>query len=81
MEKEFIIFHGLFGLSKETGIFKKITKLIKEKINGIFNMPEDVILRLIRVHTHIKLREINKKITSDVNNRIISDVNIRRKKL
>jgi len=42
VKKEFIIFHRTFGLSKETDIFQKIIKLVKEKINDIFNMPEHV---------------------------------------
>ncbi|EZA46783.1 hypothetical protein X777_01910 [Ooceraea biroi] len=61
MEKEFILFHGTFDLSKETGIFRKVTKLVKEKINGKFNVPEDVILCLVRTRTYIRLRKINEK--------------------
>ena len=55
MEKEFLDCHGKFRLSNETGIFKKVTNIVKEKISVTFNIPDEVISCLIRTRTYIRL--------------------------
>lgn len=65
MEKEFLAFHGEFGLRREKYIFKKLTKLVKSKINSTINVPDVVLTSLIRTRTYIRLRQMNKKLIVD----------------
>lgn len=67
MNKIFQEFHGSF-LSKEKWIFRSVTKLVQEKIKK-FDVPKEVIECLVRTRTYIRLREINKKLKSDIRNK------------
>lgn len=68
MNKIFEEFHGT-TLSKSRWIFKTVTKLTMEKVPKEYGIPEEVMLCLVRTRTHITLRELNKKLVSDVKNK------------
>lgn len=58
IEKEFNKFHGC-GLSKEKNIFQKVAETVYNSVNGI---PLNVILRLVRTRTYLRLRNMNKEL-------------------
>ena len=60
LEKFFNDFHN-DSLSNTNLIFQKVAALVKEKINVVFLIPDEVLLCLVRTRTYIRLRELNKK--------------------
>ena len=68
MNKVFQDFHRPSDLSKDTWIFKKVSKIMLEKLSEQNIVPEVVMMCLVRTKTYIKLRELN-KIISDVKNK------------
>ncbi|KAJ8672614.1 hypothetical protein QAD02_003873 [Eretmocerus hayati] len=59
-------FHGEF-LSKDDRIFDKVTDLVLQKYENFSTEPIErkVVLCLVRTRTYIRLRQLNKNLTSD----------------
>ncbi|KAF0748071.1 Uncharacterized protein FWK35_00019023, partial [Aphis craccivora] len=67
LESIFIQFHGSESLSKEQSIIKSLMILVKSQIpqNSI---PDEVLSCAIRTRTYIRIREMNRRISSTRNN-------------
>jgi len=62
LERDFKTFHG-DTLSKKPQVFKNLYKLIAPKIQHL-NIPDEVILCLIRTRTYIRLNNLNNEQSS-----------------
>lgn len=65
VREEFNIFHGT-NLNKKPYIFNRMAEKMKHKTD----LPKEVIMRIIRIFTYIRLRNLN---------RLISDSNLKKK--
>lgn len=63
----FIQFHGNESLSKEQGIIKSLMILVKSQIPQNI-IPDEVLSCAIRTRTYIRIREMNRRISSTRNN-------------
>lgn len=66
MEKDFNVFHG-DGLAKSPYVFKTLFNIISPKIDDL-DIPEEVILCLIRIQTYIHLNNLNKDLEKEQTN-------------
>lgn len=67
LESIFIQFHGSESLSKEQGIIKSLMILVKSQIPQNI-IPDEVLSCAIRTRTYIRIREMNRRISSTRNN-------------
>lgn len=63
IETDFKLLHGRY-LNNEPNIIKKLSNIVKHKIN---NIPDDVIKCIVRTRTYIRINNLNKNILNTNN--------------